>query len=318
MLVLDRAKFPRDKVCGDCLNPSCWPILQRLGAAAAVRKAPHSRFRAVEIVTENDRRFRFELPQGDFGETGIRRRDLDAILLENTRESGAEVLHEKTVTKITPGWEVEAGGETFHAPILVAADGRNSTVARLMKISPPAKKDRVAVQTHMPISPENEGIVRMNLFHEGYSGAASIGNGLWNVCLVARPGDLEQLKARWNFPAQQTWVAIAPLTREPCSPLHRFRHSPLLLVGDAARVVEPFTGEGIYYALRSGELAGECLVRSTTQTYPQQHATLYRSRLWVNQIAYHAVSHPVWASRIMEHLPGSGLLLRLLTRKVVG
>lgn len=324
MLVLERAKFPRDKVCGDCLNPDCWPVLERLGVAGGVRELPHSPFKAVEIVTANGRNFRCDLPASKSGEIGIRRRELDALLLEAACKSGAEVLQEKTVTKVSPGWEVKAGGETFGAWTLVAADGRNSTVARLLGILPAAKKDRVALQTHMPVPPESEGVVRMNLFQEGYSGAASIGRGLWNVCLVARPENLAQLKTRWSLPAEHAWNAIAPLTRQPCAPMHNFAASPLLLVGDAARVVEPFTGEGIYYALRSGELAGKCLVRSAHGNrceigdYSRLHRELYRGRLWTNQIARLAVLHPVFASRLTENLPGSGHLLRLLTRKITG
>lgn len=319
VLILDRAKFPRDKVCGDNLNPACWPVLDRLGIAGDIPKAPHSRYRAVEIATIHGRKFRFDLPPGNSGQTGIRRRDLDAILLDGARDSGAEVLEKKTVTRIEPGWKIESGRETFSSRWLVAADGRNSTIARLLGLLPPAGKDRIAVQTHVPILPEDEGIVRMMLWPEGYSGGASIGNGLWNQCLVARPEHLSGLKTRASsvlgLPSHLTWNAITPLARVPCFPLQH--GGALLLAGDAARVVEPFTGEGIYYALRSGELAGECLVESKIEDYPRLHAALYRKRLWVNQIARQAVLHPVLASRILENLPGSHWILSHLTRRVI-
>ena len=47
VLLLERAVFPREKVCGDCINPACWPILERLGVADRVRAQPHSRFTEV-------------------------------------------------------------------------------------------------------------------------------------------------------------------------------------------------------------------------------------------------------------------------------
>src|SRR4051812_11588533 len=40
-VLVERETFPREKVCGDCLNPSCWPVLERLGVAEAVRRLPH-------------------------------------------------------------------------------------------------------------------------------------------------------------------------------------------------------------------------------------------------------------------------------------
>ena len=49
-LVLERETFPREKVCGDCLNPSCWPVLERLDLAQQVRNLPHSKLDAVEFI----------------------------------------------------------------------------------------------------------------------------------------------------------------------------------------------------------------------------------------------------------------------------
>ena len=71
----------------------------------------------------------------------------------------------------------------------------------------------------------------------------------------------------------------------------------LLLVGDAARVVEPFTGEGIYYALASGALAADAIIRRRPAALRRGHRALYRGRLWVNELAKAAVLHP----RIATH-----------------
>src|SRR5215472_18136144 len=55
-LVLEREKFPREKVCGDCLNPSCWPILNRLGISERARRLPHAIFNAVEFIAISGQR----------------------------------------------------------------------------------------------------------------------------------------------------------------------------------------------------------------------------------------------------------------------
>jgi flavin-dependent dehydrogenase len=97
------------------------------------------------------------------------------------------------------------------------------------------------------------------------------------------------------------------------------RNAPegLLLVGDAARVVEPFTGEGIYYALASGELAARCIVAERLSAYPALHAALYRGRLWVNQLARFASLHPRVATQFLRIAQRAPRILTALTRRVV-
>jgi flavin-dependent dehydrogenase len=97
----------------------------------------------------------------------------------------------------------------------------------------------------------------------------------------------------------------------------------VLFVGDAARVVEPFTGEGIFYALRSGELAAAAakeMIRGNAaeavRNYAAQHAAIYRGRLWINALARSAVVSPKLGS-ILFKLARFHPALRLLTRKIV-
>src|SRR5207248_10410233 len=72
-LLLERENFPREKVCGDCLNPSAWPVLSRLGVEDAVRALAHSDLCEVEFSDSADRSVRCPLPSGPHGEIGIRR-----------------------------------------------------------------------------------------------------------------------------------------------------------------------------------------------------------------------------------------------------
>ena len=78
-LVLERANFPREKVCGDCLNPTCWPVLERLGVAAEVRAAPHGKLSRVEFIDLNGRRVTAPLPSGENAEIALRRSVFDQI-----------------------------------------------------------------------------------------------------------------------------------------------------------------------------------------------------------------------------------------------
>src|SRR5207249_11842855 len=64
-LVLEREKFPREKVCGDCLNPACWPVLERLDLAQHVQALPHAKLDFVEFIVVGGRRVIVDLPSGN-------------------------------------------------------------------------------------------------------------------------------------------------------------------------------------------------------------------------------------------------------------
>jgi flavin-dependent dehydrogenase len=320
-LVLERETFPRDKVCGDCLNPSAWPVLSRLGVDDAVRALSGSFLREVEFSDSAGRSVRCPLPPGPRGELGIRRSLLDALLLDTAKARGVHVCEGAVVEKIVRergGWRIEAAGRQFSARALVAADGRNSTVARLLGLLPAAGKDRVALQTHF-LAPSDFGErVVMRFLPWGYCGLAPVGDGILNLCLVARPRDIDALKswacAHFQLPADQNWRIVTPLSRSPV----RAAHEGLLLVGDAARVVEPFTGEGIYYALSTGELAARHLISGDLRGYVRAQARLYRGRLWVNRVARAACLFPRFASALMHAARLCPGIPGWLTRKVVG
>src|SRR2546423_13886484 len=63
-LLLEREKFPREKVCGDCINPACWPILERLELAEQILNSSHGKANAVEIIAIGGQKMHVELPDG--------------------------------------------------------------------------------------------------------------------------------------------------------------------------------------------------------------------------------------------------------------
>lgn len=327
-VLLEREKFPREKVCGDCLNPSVWPILERLEIAAHVRGLPHGDLRRVEFIAIGGRSVSVELPEG--AEIAVKRSLLDALLVTRAGEWGAEFREQRTVTAIAEPndarrqWRVECAGDSYTAGILVAADGRNSTVARLFGLLPRPQKERVGLQTHLPLPPDFGDRVVLQFLREGYSGQAPVGNDELNLCLVGRPAEIEKLRAwaeaRFGIPRDHPWRTIAPLRRAALAPAR----ARLFLTGDAARVVEPFTGEGIYYALRSGELAAEAIgelittgdEKAAIRSYANAHRQLYRGRLWVNRLARAAVLSPRVTSSLLRAHALPPAMLRTLTAKI--
>jgi len=330
-LLLEREIFPREKVCGDCLNPAGWPILRRLMLAQRVQELPHGMLDRVEFIGIGGRTLTVTLPAGDDAEIAIKRSLFDQLIMARAREAGAVVREGSTVTAlfapngVTRNWTLTASDGTFESRIVVAADGRNSTIARLCNLLPRGAKERIALQTHLPLPRDFGSRVVLQFLSEGYSGQAPVGNDELNLCLVSVPQKMPALRgwaeARFGISPQHSWRTITPLTRAPIAAAPR----SLYLVGDAARVVEPFTGEGIYYALASGELAADAIVSqhngrneaAAAVDYSAAHAKLYGGRLWINRLARAAVLSPRIASALLEVVRFQPALLRFLTARIV-
>ncbi|HXQ01353.1 MAG TPA: NAD(P)/FAD-dependent oxidoreductase, partial [Candidatus Udaeobacter sp.] len=354
-LVVERERFPREKVCGDCLNPSCWPVLERLGLTQRVWDLTHSKLTSVEFIAIDGHKVIVDFPTGEDCELSIKRSLFDDLLLKRACDLGVHVREETTVTALKhcnsekscshgpvarpvlcapqesgykvfqPGWKIETNsGESFLARVLVGADGRNSTVARLRNLLPRPARERVALQAHIPL-PRNFGKrIVLQFLREGYSGQAPVNEIELNLCLVGRPPTISRLRQwaqrHFEIPADQPWRTITPLTRAPvpCA------NENLLFIGDAARVVEPFTGEGIYYALRSGELAAAAIAKIISgkdrqfafREFARASAEMYQGRLWINRLARAAVLSPRIGSLFVRAARINPSILKLLTTKI--
>src|SRR5450432_314355 len=103
-LLLEREVFPREKVCGDCLNPACWPILRRLQLMERVRILPHGVLDRVEFVGISGRTLAVTLLAGDEGEIAVKRSLFDQVIMRRARELGATTCEGSTVTALAaPG-----------------------------------------------------------------------------------------------------------------------------------------------------------------------------------------------------------------------
>jgi len=340
-LILEREKFPREKVCGDCLNPACWPVLRRLGIAERVRQLPHGVLDAVEFIALGGQKVIVDLPAHEESEIAIKRSLFDNLLLIRARELGAAIREATTVASLSgpamayvthvchrgmEDWRIEtATAENFHGPVVVGADGRNSTVARLCNLLPRPERERIALQAHIPLPRDFGNRVVLQLLWHGYSGQAPVNRDELNLCLVSKPSKMPALR-RWaekqfDLSQDHPWRTITPLTRAAISATRE----NLFLIGDAARVVEPFTGEGIYYALRSGQLAANAIVKiirgedrqSTLREFAHEHAQMYRGRLWINRLARAAVLSPRLAAIFARAARIQPSILRSLTGKIV-
>ena len=328
--LIEREKFPREKVCGDCINPACFPVLQQLGFTTEIESWPHSVVDAVDFITIGGRVVRANFPTDGAKMLTIKRSVLDDRLLNRARELGANIQEEATVVTLHKtrdrDWKIDIVRDTFLARVLVGADGRNSTVARLRNLLPRPERERIALQAHVPLPADFGNRIVLQFLPEGYSGQAPVNDHELNLCLVGTAPTIGYLRAwaedQFKLPRDQSWRTITPLTRAPITSAH---NDNLFFIGDAARVVEPFTGEGIYYALRSAELAAAAIVKImrgqdqhlVAREFVRAHGTMYRGRLWINRLARQSVLHPQAFSTLISATALSAPILRSLTRKIV-
>jgi flavin-dependent dehydrogenase len=128
--------------------------------------------------------------------------------------------------------------------------------------------------------------------------------------------------ARRCFPGlpEQTWLRMNPISRAPA----RTGTGRVWLLGDAARVVEPFTGEGIVFALSTGMLAAEAAVAGLANndlgpalaTYTRHHRQLYRRRAWVNSLVRLLLLNPAPTVRLFRRIEGLPGIVSFLSHRV--
>jgi flavin-dependent dehydrogenase len=305
VMLLDRARFPRDKLCGDSLNPGTLALLHRLNLSSWM-SAHGMPIEGMLVTGPVGARVEGRYPAGSLGRS-IMRRDLDLALLTEAVRAGAQVddgvvvrrvsvqTDGGTVPKRARGLVVSSrhGDLTLSAPVVIAADGRRSAVAFGLGLARhPERPRRWAVGAYF------DGVVGMSTLGEmhirsgSYLGVAPLSGGLTNACLVASAAAIGQsrdpeavlLGAINRDPMLRDRFARARLVARPVvlGPLAVDVDTPsiggLLLAGDAAGFIDPMTGDGLRFAVRGAELAADAALEILATGRPDAHVALARRR----------------------------------------
>jgi len=345
--LIDKAVFPRDKLCGDFLNPAGWKLFERLGVRDDLLAAAHEKIESFHVSTPAAEAV-IPFPERDgarvFG-LGITRRIFDHLLVQRVVGTGATLFEGcklKAVERYDGGWILQAEGaeDKLYARLLVAADGRNSWTARRLGVAglDAAAGKFVGLQINLTGYRGARGEIQIHLFPGGYAGLMGMPGGSANLAFaIAR--DLVQknsvdylleshLKQNPHLKDALAGSAIDGEVRS-AYPLEfvprRAVGDGFLLAGDAVRVTEPVTGEGVFFALKTGELAAEAADRAFTRgdltanglaPYVASCRRALARREGVNRLIRALVYRPRLATPLVRLSAGGRFPINLLVNQV--
>jgi menaquinone-9 beta-reductase len=346
VLLLEKARFPREKVCGDGLTPRAVKALVAMGVDTSA-DAGWLRNKGLRVIGAG-MRLELDWPDLDaFPGYGLvrQRADFDEILARRAQAAGAKLLEEVSVTGpvlddqtgqiIGVTAREDGASRTYRARVVVAADGNSSRLAVAMGLH--KRDDRplgVAVRTYYT-SPRHEDDYLeswLDLWDgdkllPGYGwifgmgdGTSNVGLGLLNTSKAFGNTDYRDLLKRWLAGMPQEWGYVEENRTEPVRgaalPMG-FNRTPayyrgLMLAGDAAGMVNPFNGEGIAYAMECGEILARVIAQALgrpSRAETERVLRAYPQALRDAYGGYYAIG------RLFVQLIGRPELMRYATRK---
>lgn len=300
VVVLDKAEFPRDKPCGDGLTPRAVSYVQKMGLADQV--ATFHRLNRATIFSPSQWELSFPSRPGmpSHGH-GIRRTELDAMLLMNAADAGAEVRQGAEVA----GASVDAtgrvngvilkSGERIRADAVIAADGTYSPVKRSLNLESKYNGySAIAIRAEMSATrPDSDSLdIHLKIAHghqqlPGYGwvfplggGRVNIGIGYVNSYKRWHEINASQLLGEFMAGLPRDWALPSVAELQKSKALQAWRlpmgftawppwRPGVLFAGDAMGAARPVSGAGISKALQSGLAAGECAVAALTNGGPE-------------------------------------------------
>lgn len=351
VVVVDRAVFPREKICSEYSSPEGVRHLAELGVLESIERQGGHRILGTTVDAPKGSRLTglfARAGHAPFRETGlsIPRRILDAALVDGARRAGAVVLERATVQAVLEdrgevrGLVVRDGsgaGREIRARLTIGADGLHSLVARRIGARTTGPLRRFGFVAHIADVAGLGDTAEMHVSAEGYVGLNPLGGGIANVALVvpvrraaAARGRVDEFFFRElaRFSGVAGRVSRSAMVRDVMvtGPFAAWSRNVVaagaLLVGDAADFFDPFTGEGICAALRGAELAESVAVRALARPgflsaaalrpYARARRRAFLGKWVVERAIGYAMLAPALFDRAVERLERRGLAHTLI------
>lgn len=326
VVLVERYKFPRAKLCGEFISPECLEHFDELDVLEKMLAAGGDR--VFETVFYETGGRSVTVPSRWFNDAefalSLSRARMDEILLNAARRSGAEVREETSVVgfsnkggrSVTGVKLRRADGFTdeIESPTVVDATGRARVLSRLVEkqTSKRAPKPRfIGLKAHLTGATAPHGVCEMYAFRGGYAGLSRVENGEANLCLIARSSLFKNIRdADVIFESLRDQNRRARKTLEQVQKIHDWlavsvptiglNQPPVLgglfTVGDSAAFVDPFTGSGMLMSMQSSKLLADTiaavglepatLARKYYPAFQRQFAPRFSAASLIRLVAY--------------------------------
>jgi len=337
VLLLERGHFPRHKVCGEFVSAESLNLLEKLLGP----RYPNLLARAPQIgcarIFLDDTHVQAEIsPPG----AGITRFDLDQALWESCEENGVELRDDSAASRVVrspEGFQVTAERNLFESRALANASGRWSFLTSSENRARAANERWIGLKAHFR-EPSPSPSVDLYFFEGGYCGVQPVtpanGEGVINACAMTRSHvatglepvlrlhpELRSRSASWE--PMMDHISTSPLVFHDPEPVR----DGIIQVGDAATFVDPFVGDGISLAIRSGVLAGDCLgqmfrgrcsreqaIEAYSREYKRSLSGVFRASSYLRRLLRWPAAARKPALWFLERSPGLAKQLVRMTR----
>jgi flavin-dependent dehydrogenase len=325
VLLLEKDRFPRQKVCGEFVSPESLGLLHGFLENGKFQSCPQ--VISSRIFLDNKT---LKLPVSPAAQS-IPRFDLDPALFAAAQNAGVTVCEGVAVKQVQHNefFKVCTSENTYAARAVVNATGRWS---KLTQFDVAGKDKWIGLKAHFT-EPSPPQTVDLYFFPGGYCGVTPVGKNSVNACAMVRADAAHTLEEVFTkeprlYERSRVWQPLFPTVTT--SPL--YFHDPvtesdgMFLAGDAAGFIDPFAGDGISLALQSGTLAAQSIVpflrgSSALEEAHGQYQAAYRRRFapaFRNAARLRsALAAPKWfrkAALAFAAVPGVGKMLVRGTR----
>jgi flavin-dependent dehydrogenase len=323
--LIEQHKFPRDKVCGECLSALGIEVLERHGLAGVLRKLGPMELTTTTLVAPDGEEATVELPAVMWG---LSRLAMDQALAEEAIRAGARMMQPARVESLDAvSCECVVRDlitnelRTLRSDYVLVADGKAS-----MGVTKPGKTSDLGVKAHFAGVEDHPDRITLFGVRGHYVGLAPIEDARWNVAMSVPASRVAECRGDFDAFFNRLCGENAGLNRRfadsrrvsdwLAAPLPRFAVASnwpdrVIPIGNAAAALEPIGGEGMGLAMRSAELAAmELSAGNDTKRLRRAFQKLWRLRRGSCRAAAMAMSHPAMAGIAVRTISANDAVAR--------
>ncbi|GAA4841972.1 NAD(P)/FAD-dependent oxidoreductase [Algivirga pacifica] len=338
VVLLEKKRYPFHRVCGEYVSMETWDFIESLGVSLTHEQLP--KIERLQLTTPKGKSLQAPLPLGGFG---ISRYRLDHLLFQQAKNVGVEVLEGHGVNHVKrlhcDIFEVKSGTTTLQARVTVGAFGKQSNLDQALQRKHKMKhrySDFIGVKYHVEADlPED--LIGLHNFKEGYCGISKIEDHRYCMCYLTTATNLKKAGGSIHRMEQEIlsenpylrqFLGFKRLYEKPLAisqidfSSKELFHKDIIMIGDAAGLIAPLSGNGMSMAFRSSNMLASLLERYfqdqmswevLKQLYAKQWKNEFGSRLKTGRILQGILKNTRWAYRTLELLT----LFPWLTRQII-